>query len=105
MKERRLADRIEVSVQMEGRRNGDVFLGTSVNVSESGLLIQTNKILNLGDMVKIRLVSSEQDEIVGVGRVVRSEEHGLGYLGYAVRWELTPDQKMALAELIRINRR
>ena len=42
--ERRASPRVEINVEMEVQRNGDVFSGTSVNVSETGILIQTNKI-------------------------------------------------------------
>jgi len=92
--------RVEISVEMEGRKNGDVFEGTSVNVSESGILIETNKILNPGETITVRLVSPGVDEIVGIGEVVRSEELGWGKLGYAVRWDLTPMQKEALRQMV-----
>ena len=93
MLERRTATRVEINVEMEVRKNGDVFLGTSVNVSEAGILIQTNKVLQLGDKVTIRLTAQGQPEIVGLGEVVRNEDLGFDKLGYAVRWELSEDQK------------
>lgn len=99
-KERRSAPRIEINVEMEVRKNGDVFHGTTVNVSESGLLIQTNKALDLGENVTIRLVSQGEEEIVGMGVVVRNQEFGIGQTCYAVHWELTPAQKNALRKLI-----
>lgn len=100
MSERRYNPRIEISVEMEGRKNGDVFEGTSVNVSESGILIETNKILNPGETVTVRLVSPGSNDIVGTGRVVRSEDVGWGKLAYAVRWDLTPSQKEALRQMV-----
>jgi len=96
----RRAPRIEVNVELEGRKNGDVFLGTSVNVSESGILIQTNKILRPGDKITIRLVSPGLPEIVGIGSVVRDADLGIGGQGYAVQWDLTTAQKDALREMI-----
>lgn len=100
-KERRAAPRIEINVEMEIRKNGDIFNGTTVNVSESGLLIQTNKVLSLGEHVTIRLVSQGQEEIVGTGIVVRDQDLGIGQTCYAVHWELTPGQKAELRKLIR----
>jgi hypothetical protein len=102
--DRRSSERFEISVELEGKKNGDVFLGTSVNVSESGILIQTNKALHLGEPVTIRLVSPGREDIVGVGTVVRSEDFGLGQTGYAVHWYLSSAQKAALQELIRKSR-
>ena len=101
MTERRSSERFEVSVELVGRMNGDVFPGTSVNVSETGILIQTNKVLHLGDALTIRLVAPGRDDIVGVGEVVRNEDFGLGQPGYAVRWALSTVQKAALRQLIR----
>lgn len=98
--ERRRAPRIEVNVELEGRKNGDIFLGTSVNVSETGILIQTNKILSPGDKIIIRLVSPGLPEIVGVGSVVRDADLGIGGQGYAIHWDLTAAQKDALREMI-----
>lgn len=96
--DRRSSSRLPVSVEMEGRRNGDVFEGTCVNVSETGILIQTNKSLNLGDRITIRLITPGQEEIVGGGRVIRYDDFGFGKFGYAVHWELDVSQKTALRE-------
>jgi len=103
--ERRIAERSEVIVQMEGKKNGDVFTGTSVNVSEAGVFIETNKILTLGDAVTIRLVLEGHEDIVGTGEVVRDEDQGFGRQGYAVRWSLTDSQRQALMTLIRSNKK
>src|SRR3990170_5652779 len=92
MLERRSAPRIEIKVELEGKRNGDVFIGTSVNLSEGGILIETNKVLTLGETITVRLVSQDNEEIVGKGEVVRYEDYDFGKLGYAVRWDLSPGQ-------------
>jgi hypothetical protein len=96
--DRRSSSRLPVSVELEGRRNGDVFEGTCVNVSETGILIQTNKSLNLGDRITIRLITPGQDEIVGGGKVIRYDDFGFGKFAYAVHWELNVNQKSALKE-------
>ena len=98
--DRRHTPRVEISVEMEVRKNGDVFLGTCVNVSERGILIQTSKALNLGDSVTVHLVSPGQEEIVGEGVVIRDQDLGLGKLAYAVKWELTSREKQALRRLV-----
>jgi len=100
MSERRVSPRIEIEVEMEARENGDVFPGTSVNVSETGILIQTNKDLNPGEIVTVRLICPGEQEIVGIGKVVRNHDLGFGKVAYAVQWDLTRSQKDALREVI-----
>jgi hypothetical protein len=98
--DRRSSPRVEINVEMEVRQNGDVFSGTSVNVSETGILIQTNKILDPGESVVVRVSSPGQDEIVGTGTVIRHEDLGLGKHALAVQWELTMTQKHALRRMV-----
>lgn len=98
--ERRASPRVEINVEMEVQRNGDVFSGTSVNVSETGILIQTNKILDPGQMVTVRVTSPGQDDIVGKGIVIRHEDLGLGKHALAVQWDLTVAQKHALRRMV-----
>src|SRR5688500_8526299 len=98
--ERRSSPRMEINVEMEVRQNGDVFSGTSVNVSETGILIQTNKILYAGEEVTVRVSSPGQDEIVGTGVVIRHEDLGLGKHALAVQWDLTIPQKHALRRMV-----
>ena len=98
--ERRSAQRIEINVEMELRKNGDVFTGTSVNVSETGILIQTNKILSPGQLVTVRVSSPGKEDIVGTGTVIRHEDLGLGKHALAVQWELTMHQKHALRRMV-----
>ena len=91
---------MEINVEMEVRQNGDVFSGTSVNVSEAGILIQTNKILDPGQPVTVRVSSPGQDDIVGKGVVIRHEDLGLGKHALAVQWDLTMPQKHALRKMV-----
>jgi hypothetical protein len=98
--ERRSSPRMEINVEMEVRQNGDVFSGTSVNVSETGILIQTNKMLDPGEAVLVRVSSPGQDEIVGKGIVIRHEDLGLGKHALAVQWDLTVHQKHALRRMV-----
>ena len=100
MGERRTSERVEISVEMEGRENGDVFPGTSVNVSETGILIQTNKSLSPGEMITVRLICPGEQQIVGVGTVVRNVDLGFGKSAFAVQWDLTHTQKEALRDII-----
>ena len=98
--ERRSSPRVEINVEMEVRQNGDVFSGTSVNVSESGILIQTSKVLDPGQSVTVRVSSPGQDEIVGKGIVIRHEDLGLGKHALAVQWDLTMNQRHALRRMV-----
>ena len=91
---------MEINVEMEVRQNGDVFSGTSVNVSEAGILIQTNKILDPGQPVTVRVSSPGQEDIVGKGVVIRHEDLGLGKHALAVQWDLTMPQKHALRKMV-----
>jgi hypothetical protein len=98
--ERRSSPRMEINVEMELRKNGDVFSGTSVNVSETGILIQTNKDLNIGQIVTVRVTSPGKEDIVGTGTVIRHEDLGLGKHALAVQWDLTIHQKHALRRMV-----
>jgi len=100
MADRRTSPRTEFNVQMEVRRNGDVFQGTSINVSETGMLIETNKRLNFGERVTIHFVLPSGKRISGTGIVVRQQDFEWGASGYAVHWELTDEQKRMLTEII-----
>lgn len=102
--ERRSAPRISLRIQLEARKNGDVFQGTSINISETGIMIETNKSLHLGDQITIRFILPGQEEIVGVGRVVRQEDFDLDKFGYAVHWSLTDDQRRAISNMIEASR-
>lgn len=85
---------------MEGRKNGDVFTGVSVNVSESGVLIETGKQLDPGQQVTIHILLPNDQEITGLGTVVRREGRGFGKFGVAVHWKLDDEQRHRLASLI-----
>jgi hypothetical protein len=98
--ERRSSPRMEINVEMELRKNGDVFSGTSVNVSETGILIQTNKVLNIGQIVTVRVTSPGKEDIVGSGTVIRHEDLGLGKHALAVQWDLTIHQKHLLRRMV-----
>jgi PilZ domain-containing protein len=98
--DRRSAPRMEINVEMEIRKNGDVFSGTSVNVSETGILIQTNKVLFPGQIVTVRVTSPGREDIVGTGTVIRNEDLGLGKHALAVQWDLTAPQKVALRRMV-----
>jgi len=100
MRERRRARRSPIRVQMEGRKNGDVFTGISVNLSETGILIETAKHLDVGAEVTVHLILPGDDEVTGRGVVVRLEDRGVDKFGLAVHWELSTEQRITLARLI-----
>ena len=101
--ERRAAPRIALRIQLEGHKNGDVFQGTSINISGAGILIESNKNLHLGDQITIRFILPGQDEIVGVGHVVRQEDYDIGKFGYAVHWNLTDEQRRSISNMIEVS--
>ena len=85
---------------MEGRKNGDVFTGVSVNLSESGVLIETAKQLDPGQQINIRMILPNDEEIIGVGVVVRRELLKIGTFGIAVHWDLDASQRQRIAGII-----
>lgn len=100
MEDRRQALRAPIRVHMEGRKNGDVFTGTSVNVSESGVLIETGKQLDPGQEVTIHLILPNDEEIIGMGTVVRRDNRGFGKFGVAVHWNLNREQRLRITSVI-----
>ena len=100
MAERRNAPRAPIKVQMEGRKNGDVFTGLSVNISETGVLIETGKKLDPGQNVTIHMILPNNEEITGTGVVIRNESWGFGKFGIAVHWDLATDDRDRIAGII-----
>lgn len=98
--ERRRSPRAPIRVHMEGRKNGDVFTGISVNVSETGILIETNKQLDLGQKITIHMILPNDEEIIGLGEVVRRENRGFDKFGVAVHWTLSQDQRHRITTVI-----
>lgn len=101
MEERRQAPRAPIRIHMEGRKNGDVFTGLSVNVSETGVLIETGKQLDPGQQVTIHMILPNDEEIVGTGTVVRRDNRGFGKFGIAVHWDLDRDQWLRITSSIK----
>lgn len=79
--ERREARRYSVALSIDF---GD-FTGTTRNISEVGVLLQTEKTLNQGDEVEFALVFGEYDpggfyRVRCAGRVVRVEQQETTYI-------------------------
>jgi CheY-like chemotaxis protein len=64
--------RVIVNVSVTGEKEQSKFIATSVNISTGGILIETKKVLNVGDMVNCSFFLPGTSVISATGEVVRA---------------------------------
>ncbi len=99
----RLHRRLAVNFQVEGRKPPLTFTGFSRNLSESGILIETDQKLSVGDKLFLWLpILENQDSIELSGEVVRAEsEPRRGKYLYGIKFiELDEQARSALKEYL-----
>jgi DNA-binding response OmpR family regulator len=77
-----------VIVKVSGRDNGDEipFFCTSQNISSSGILLETEKVLNRGDKITCSFFVPKNTRIVTKGEIMRIMEKENGIKEYGVRF-------------------
>ena len=99
----RLHRRLAVNFQVEGRKPPLTITGFSRNLSESGILIETDQKLSVGDKLFLWLpILENQDSIELSGEVVRAEsEPRRGKYLYGIKFiELDEQARSALKEYL-----
>jgi DNA-binding response OmpR family regulator len=92
--------RILVRIETEGTRKNDVFFGTSADLSKSGMFLETDQKLIVGEEINVRFFLPNQEEIEAKSKVVREESRGRTN-GYGIQFqELSSKQEKALAKFI-----
>lgn len=78
--------RILVRVEVKGAVRQDSFFGTSTDISKSGMFLETDKTLKLGDAVSVRFFLPGHQEVSAHGSIVREDRSGTSP-GYGVQFE------------------
>ncbi len=95
--------RILVRLKIEGVDGGVQFFGNTIDISMTGILIETDKELSIGEEVNISLVLPGRTALLQIkGKVMRRVDlHRKGGYGYGVRFlNLNPEQKTILRDFI-----
>lgn len=94
---------IQVLVRMEtvGKKGKEVIFGTSGDLSKTGMSVQADKELELGQTLALRFfVATSRKELIFDGSIVRKESQ-IGGILYGIQFGgLTLEQKQALGEFI-----
>lgn len=98
--------RILVKLETRGAMGQEVaFFGVSRDISETGMLIETDKILEVGSLPMLRFFLPGFEEIVVIGKVVRSDVRGTAR-SYGIHFEeIAMPQKDLIARFIRMRNR
>jgi len=96
--------RILVRVEVEGESDQGFFMGTSSDVSLSGMLVETDKRMELGGNVALQFVIPGEDKPTRVrGKIARVDELSFrDRFGLGIHFEeLSKDQKSLLIKFIK----
>ncbi len=89
--------RVLLKAKVKGERESEPFFCTSHNISVSGILLETDKILEPGDCISCSFFLPGSQQIVADGEVVRLERKPDGSCHYGVRFiNLAPDCRDAI---------
>jgi DNA-binding response OmpR family regulator len=97
----RTSYRVIVKVSMKAGGEATHFFCTSQNISSSGLLLETDKVLSRGDNVTCSFFLPNSVRIVSQGEVVRIVERGDGSSEYGVKFvNMSPLVESRIASFI-----
>jgi CheY-like chemotaxis protein len=77
--------RILVRIEVRGTRKGESFFGTSTDVSASGMFLETDKPMKIGEDVSVRFFLPGHVEVALEGRIAREDRDG-AQIGYGVKF-------------------
>lgn len=101
----RLSMRIMVRVEAEMATDGKVFFGTSIDLSTTGMLIEAEKPLKVGDEVTVRFFLPRENEITGHGKIMRVESTELRKFRYGILFhDLPQPAQQAIARYVESRR-
>ncbi len=97
----RRAYRVLLKAKIHGARQNEPFFCTTHNISVSGILIETEKVLDAGDLITCALFLPGSQQIVVDGEVVRLEKKPDGGYCYGVRFnDLAPEFRAEIERFI-----
>lgn len=101
----REAYRVRLSVSVAGNDGDDAFFYRSLDITTTGILMETNQTFNLGDRVFCSFVLPDVTPVQTMGEVVRTIKQASGAEAnrYGVRFvDLTPDKKKAIENYLEV---
>jgi len=101
---RRESLRVLIRVSVEGRAGDGYFFSTSKNISTTGILLETDKVLAKGDRITCSFFLNT-NQITANGEAVRVEEKKGELNQYGVKFiDLAPDAQILIEEFIKKSR-
>ncbi len=99
----RLTFRILVKLSLDKGNGSQFIFGNSVNISESGLMFETQTNLEIGDLVNIEFfITSPMVNVKAKGKIVRKDTQGLRKsIGYGIVFtEISEESKNNIRKMI-----
>ncbi|MBI5640687.1 MAG: response regulator [Nitrospirae bacterium] len=84
--------RVLLKVKVNGRFTSDTFFCSSQNISSSGILLQTDKLLEKGDIITCSFFLPSSERIVAEGEVVRAAKNSGDTYQYGIRFLSLDDE-------------
>jgi DNA-binding response OmpR family regulator len=93
--------RVLVSVQVFDERRKGTLLGSAVNVSVSGLMIEADELLAVGDLISCRFLLPGTSLVTAAGEVVRATRKSRIVNQYGIRFiSLDPQSRAEIEDFI-----
>jgi DNA-binding response OmpR family regulator len=93
------ADRVLIKVSVKGIYNNESFFCTSHNISVSGILMETDKVLAKGDDISCSFFLPDDDRVQADGRVVRvTKAEGDSAYAYGVEFTRVGEESMMVLQ-------
>ena len=89
--------RVLLSVSVEGKDEGRPFFATSYNISVSGMLLETTRELQVGELLRCSFRIAH-NEINSACTVIRSDRTGAGRFRYGVRFQSLDARNIVIIE-------
>jgi len=94
--------RVLLKVTVKGKSNNDSFFCSSYNISITGMLIETEKALEKGDMISCSFFLPNSDQILTEAEIMRTISAGRTSFQYGIRYiNLNPRYRAEIEKFIK----
>ena len=94
--------RVLLKVTVKGKSNNDSFFCSSYNISITGMLIETEKALEKGDMISCSFFLPNSDQILAEAEIMRTISAGRTSFQYGIRYiNLNPRYRAEIEKFIK----
>ncbi len=89
--------RVLVKVQVSGERGAGTLIGTTRNISLTGLMIESDELLSVGDRISCTFLLPDANRITTTGEVIRATRKARMLNQYGIRFiSLDPESRAAI---------